>query len=1473
MRVFFQTSRQRSFLSACRIARKKWSASVPLLLAALLTVVFYSCRDEDLLPSVQSVEHNGTRTEDNANTSGLTISGDIKKFYDDKNNLLYSGYTYAPSRRVPLVGEGRVINQITKNLVGVLSNSDNKLEYLVDKNLDNSVKLTGLAEVNTGLPILSVKDVNRVYYDSSNGIKVGFLYKDPGGLLSLNVLKGFWVKTYLKGEEQDGSSTSGSGDDFQLLNLNLLNVSGGLSEISFTTTKPFDEVRIGCASIDVDVLSGLEFYYAFVGENPKKIAASFGYYKEAETNSGLGNTNNLIDEYPDNSEQLSMLGHHELYVDFNEKIVKDSEIGFKTGGLKTLDIDLTGLSLFELTNNDVNNKYVWGNEKVLSGGIGISLLGTQDGSMSAIAKEDCYGVKIKLNTGLVGGLLDAILGLLGNTHYYYAYSRDPVEIDVSSYFTIGNDTISTDYYNLPTPSDDGSVSYSLDRWPSGATSPSISGNRITGMTVNGDYVVQAIYKRGEETSWSYAVIHRDKKEAEAGCNTMMINTSANQGQYTVVESSGSQGGISLFNKINNRQNLVDDDYTNYAEATNVLSLIQFGSLAGVHSSQDIAPQGGGKTRVGFVMQTNNQLLGADVLKFFFIRLYNDGKEVFSGLTAENDAVGVGLVGNDGSKLRFYVETDQTFDQVELWTAGLLNVNLNTFRLYYAFYEPVTCEEYAGTSEACMEMITAQKHGATINYAETKSSSAASVGSTMNNLSYVIDNSQQTAASIVAGVSLISRSTVAVKFNSIRGGQPVGAILRTPGYVLNASVLQNVTIAAYNGGQAVASESTSGGLASIEVISDAGLAYMEVTPLQDYDEVRISFPSLADALETVWLSGFYIRPDANGNGIPDCAEEPDDQGGTDGITYKSITEHVCVDETNDLGKVRISVDAQDDKVGTKLTFTCYPYNGNGQKIEQEAELQQDDKGYFFELSLPVGDYSISGLSTYNGLRAQVHPLKTTWKRNAADTDWNNWSNWTDGSPWGCTNVVIPTGATRYPNLKAWGSVDKFYGGNYCANIHFEPGAAVLNTQYLEYDCAYVEMEVQSGMYHMISTPLHGMVTGDMFVSPEMPAYFTPLNGATYREVRHNPVVRQKMYSRAVTTATSGTDLNGTVAATADWSRTFNAVAQLYEQAQGIKMMVGNEGDGTSYRLRFPKAYTEYNYYTLSGGWVKEETLPEGARNMNGKFAYEESGFKPENAGRSFTFKLRNEEQGATYFVAGNPFMSYLDIKTFLTENKQSVQAIRIIDSENVFGEEEGLVRISLSENGNLSFDVAGEQSNTIAPLQAFYVEASGDNASDNVDITYTSNMFVQPFASTATRSSRSASVPAAGEMKISAVSGNSVSSCSLLRSAGASDAYNAKEDVITLIDENFMPKVKVYTVAGKRALDIQKIKNAARVDLGFMVKDGSQQTKFTLNYGSNWKGWTLVDKQTGNRYLLDGTSLTVNAGAMKSNNGRFYLVKE
>lgn len=1447
MSVFFQTSRQRSFLSACRIAGKKWSASVPLLLAALLAVVFYSCRDEDLFPSTSVSEQNSNTRAEAENTSGLTV----------QNNSTY-GYVYAPSCRVPLVGKGRVINSITKSLVGVIS-SENKLENLVDEDLTNTVSFKGVANVNLDEPLLSVRDVNRVYYDEK-GIKVGFIYENEGGLLELGVLSGFWVKTYLNGVEQESSKVEKDGGSFKLVDLNLLNVAGGLSEISFTTEKPFDEVRIGHASIDVTTLGGLKFYFAFVGENPKKIAAKGDFYNNADQEKPT-KSNSLVDNDLENGPVCGLvdglLGGLTCKVNFEENIPVGSEVGYYAsgGGVASIGIGATKLNAYSSSNSQLQTI----NTKT-GIGVGVATGGKREFSMILTAEN-----ARKLELDLPGGI-----NVLSAVRVHYAYSRDPVKVDISSYFTIGNDITSANQYMLPpTEINGGTVTYTLSSKPSGANA-TIEGNKISGMNVDGEYHVMAVYKRGDsESIIQYAIITRKTEQIAEGCNNMMINTGDVTERYAAVPTKQSGGSlVEIFNSSHSAANLVDGNPDNYAECISTLNLIQAKGLVAITSTEKISPSGtSGKTRVGFVMQTNNTLLSADVLKFFFVRLYDGDKEVYNGISQTNNTVDVGLIGGNGSKLRYYVETDQTFDRVELWTAGLLNLNLNKFRIYYAFYEPTTCESNTSTSEVCMELITAQKHAAEINYSETGSSSIASVGSTIENLSYVLDNSMETKACIVKVVDVIGRTTIAIKFNEIGGGQPVGAIISNPAFVANIGLLSQISVAAYNKGNVVADNTTSGGLASVEVIGDEGLSTIEVTPQSPFDEVRITIPSLAEVAEVVNVHGFYTRPDLNNNGIPDCSEVPEDQNSVKVVDW---TKHTCVNNNTLLGTVDIKLSGVETGSTYSAHLTCYPFNGIGETVEVDASTQADSNGEaVLTIQLPVGDYSISGLP-YNGIHVQVHSLKTTWKKNPADTDWNNWNNWTDGSPWGCTKVVIPTGATRYPVLKPWSSVDEFYGGNYCENIHFEPGAAVLNTQYLEYDCAYVEMEVTAGEYHMISTPLHGMVTGDMFVSPEMPAYFTPLNGDTYPEVRHNPIVRQKMYSRAVTTATSGT--NGTVAATADWSRTFNAVAQPYEQAQGIKMMVGNDW-GTSYRLRFPKAYTEYNYYTLSGGWVKKETLPKGARNMNGKFAYEESGFNPENAGRSFTFELRNEEQGATYFVAGNPFMSYLDIKTFLTKNKQSVQAIRIIDSESVFGEEEGLVRISLGENGDLSFEGYGEQSNTIAPLQAFYVEVSGDYASDNVNITYTSDMFVQPSASTATRSSRSVSVPAAGEMKISAVSGNSVSSCSLLRSAGASDAYNAKEDVVSLIDEDFMPKVKVYTVADKRALDIQKMSNATRVDLGFMVKDGSQQTEFTLDYGSNWKGWTLVDKQTGKRYLLDGTSLTVNAGAMKSNDGRFYLVKE
>lgn len=1448
MKLFFQTIRWNQAVFGLT---ERLLAYVPLLLIALMTVALNACQDDDMLSTLQLESNGGTTRAETTNTSGLTV----------QNNSTY-GYVYAPSCRVPLVGKGRVINSITKSLVGVIS-SGNKLENLVDEDLTNTVSFKGVANVNLAEPLLSVRDVNRVYYDEK-GIKVGFIYEKEGGLLELGVLSGFWVKTYLNGVEQESSKVEKDGDSFKLVDLNLLNVAGGLSEISFTTEKPFDEVRIGYASIDVTALGGLKFYYAFVGENKEKIAAADHDYPDASTYEGglmgAGNTKNLTDSKLDNSESLGPVSHRELWVKFNDFIPKGSELGFKIKQTKVLDLNIGGLVLSEY--NQSSN--TWVNSTELETGIGLSLLDIGNGSISCITKSDCYGVKIEIKQGLVEGLLDILLGLLGRTSFLYAYSRDPVKVDISSYFTIGNDITSANQYMLPpTEINGGTVTYTLSSQPSGANA-TIEGNKISGMNVDGGYHVMAVYKRGDsESIIQYAIITRKTEQIAEGCNNMMINTGGVTDRYAAVPTKQSGGSlVEIFNSSHSAANLVDGNPDNYAECISTLNLIQAKGLVAITSTEKISPSGtSGKTRVGFVMQTNNTLLSADVLKFFFVRLYDGDKEVYNGISQTNNTVDVGLIGGNGSKLRYYVETDQTFDRVELWTAGLLNLNLNKFRIYYAFYEPTTCESNTSTSEVCMELITAQKHGAEINYSETGSSSIASVGSTIENLSYVLDNSMETKARIVKVVDVIGRTTIAVKFNEIGGGQPVGAIISNPAFVANIGLLSQISVAAYNKGNVVADNTTSGGLASVEVIGDEGLSTIEVTPQSPFDEVRITIPSLAEVTDVVNVHGFYTRPDLNNNGIPDCSEVPEDQNSVKVVDW---TKHTCVNNnTLLLGTVAIKLSGVEAGSIYSAHLICYPFNGIGETVEVDATSTQADSNgeAVLNIQLPVGDYSISGLP-YNGIHVQVHSLKTTWKKNPADTDWNNWNNWTNGSPWHCTNVVIPTGATQYPKLTAWSAVNEFWGGNYCSYIHFEPDAAVLNTHYLQYEGAYVEKILKGGNYYNVSMPLHGMVTGDMFISPEMPAYFTPLTPERYPEVRHNPVVRQRMWSKTVPYAISSSE-GGTWAAVAEWSRTFNAVNQAYDRAQGFSMKVGDDSDsGISYRLRFPKDYDTYHYFTLGGVQTGGDVTI--TRKMEGRFVYEVSDeYDPQNGnGTAFSYTLKNENSKSTEFVAGNPFMSYLDIRTLLSENARTVSAIRLeTDNGNT------TYKIEL---GNLIATGGENPVNVIAPMQAFYVTASASGGT--ASISYSEKMFVQPSSTVATRNSMTAMQSQPTAMNISLRSVDEQSGCIVLLNNKASDAYVPGEDVPLLIDRERMPKLKVFTLAESKALDIQQMNDSKEIELGFIAK-GSQKGIMTLTAGSLWRDWCLVDVRTQARYPLSGGSVDIEISNISGCNGRYYLVKQ
>lgn len=1446
MNLFFQIFRGNRPASQSHGITRMGSACVMLLLMALTTVTLNACYDDtDVFSDYQHKSNANAAPADFDSTSGLTVSDSPLTGYKE-----YAGYTYTPNRRVPLVGEGRVVNNISQGLASVLS-AENKLEYLTDKDIDNAVSFSGVANVSLlADEILAVKDINHVYYDQK-GIKVGFVYEiNDKDLLNIDLLNGFWITTYLNGKKQETSLSTG-GSETGLLSVSLLNTNGGKREIQIEAKEPFNEIRFGNSGISVEVLSALKVYYAYVGENKEKIAAEGHEYPKAKDDVLLNN--NLTDSDITNSvtlPNLLVIGIPASYtVDFGTEIPAGSEVGYRGGGFDIAKISLSG-TYIETQDEDGNQI----KRQPIESGIDISALAGGSRIYNMVTDRSAQKVKIHFPIKI---------NLLSGTNLYYAYSRDPVTVDVSSYFSIGNDTISGDQYTLPaTDHNGGNVIYELSS--TSATSAAIDGNRITGMTEDGNYTVTAYYTGpNDEKIIEKAIITRKSVKTEEGCNVRMINTDA-EDIYQAVATMNSGGQlIGIFDSTHSADNMVDNDPDNYAECISALNLIQVKGIVAVTSQESIQVSPGGKTRVGFVMQTSNTLLSADVLRYFFIRLYNGTVEVDNSLTQTNNTVGVGLLGGDGSQLRFYMETDKEFDRVELWTAGLLNLNLNKFRLYYAFYEPADCESYTGTSAACMEMITSQKYGAEINYAETGSSATVSVGSNIRNLANILDNSMATSAQISAVANVIGRSTIAIKFDEIKEGQPVGAIFSNETLLADVSLLSQISLVAYRNGSAVADNTTSGGVASIELIGDQGMNTIEVTPAAPYDEVRITFPSVAEVLNGIKVHGFYTRPDLNNNGIPDCAEEPDDQSS---VMVEGWEKHTCADASTHEGNIAITLSGV--KVGKTYSarLTCYPYNGTGEAVVRDvvSTTAGNDGRVTMQVSLPVGDYSISGLP-YNGIRAQVHPLQTTWKKTATDTDWNNWNNWSAGSPWKCTNVVIPEGAARYPELEAWNYVDKFWGGNYCSYIHFEPGAAMLNTHYLKYTGAYVEMYLQGGEYHNVSAPLHDMVTGDMFVSPEMPAYFTELDDISYPEVRHNPLVRQRMWSKTVPYATSS-GTGGSWAAEAEWSRTFNAVNEFYTQGQGFSMKIGDGLDvDTRFRLRFPKSYTAYHYFTL-GGVQTGGDVTINRTEMAGRFVYEDKSgtYDASNGGGTkFNYELQNESNESTEFVTGNPFMSYIDIKKLLSQNAGSISAIRL-DSED------GNVTYTLLD-GNLQATVSGTMAQTgmLAPMQAFYVSAK--YAGQTININYNKDMFVQPSSAQSAQQRVAAANTQSGVLTVSVSTGNGTTSCLVQQSSKASDSFRTGEDIPVLVDRECMPEVKVYTVADKRALDIQKVNNADRIELGFIIET-TQEAELKLEYGSSWKDWTLVDTRTQSHYRLDGSRLVIQVDELTNACGRFYLEK-
>ena len=1448
--------------------------TVGLALTTLLTPALTTGCQDDPLFSAPGYDGEGTATK----AEPITNPGGLQK----------QGEYWVATRRVPLVGVGRMVDDIPSNLVELFSDlTDNNLEEMFDTNLGNHTTLnSNFGDVKIGASDgICVKDL---YHTYAGGQPVGFVLKfsDPS-VLELDVLQSLWIATSLDGDPENDEDWEviGATQDTELLNLSLLSPqNSGVQTIQVTPTRPFNKIKLGIGGIGVSVLSSLEIYYAFVGENPEVRITTDNFKNPTGKADGTwflvfparqSDVDEMFDPSctgeTDGPTYTTIAVAPTVEVDLNgESIPAGSEIGFRTHSGKLLDVSLGGTLLtFNYAENGGQDE-----QEVDGTGIGLSVLGGGYSTLSAIPNKELPVTKFKCR---FGGLNVSLGGATVN----YAYYRLPVKTDPSTYYAIPRQARAvTDSYRLPAPTK-GTVSYSVISAPT-----TVSINQITegtasyyalqGMTEEGTYRIHALYtdtESQEQIAYDIDIV-REKEEIPT-CHTPITVANYPNALTTTTETSGcllciAGGGI---DNEHTAANLTDENTYNYAGYTGGIQLANNAGIVAVDAGEEIPA---GKKRVGFVMQTTDELLNLGALQFYRIRLLDkDRKEVYNGVTGENSTVGLGLLnGSDGNKIRYSIQTNVAFRYIELYSSGVLTLDLSALHIFYAFWEDYTdneCqEELKGfvPGEAGSILMSASQNNASIWYEETGNPNIATAFNFMTHLSHIVDDNRETSA-VIGGTEIIGNTTIGFRFDPLKTGQSVGLLLRSIDGLANASVLtkNQPTIQVYkyanDGGTGEnATEVTklkddyygqSGtdnfGLVGLNLIAFGDYAMMEVTPLEDgVDGMILTMnEGVASLLTTYQICGLYYRPDPLGKEPP--VENPN------GITLTVEPDHICVNNEFTVGAQTMNTSA------LQQTYYLKCLSGDGKSVGFEVKIEEGKvvrtDGTPFTLS-DAGIYSLllynsqeeaeneSELIAQNAPYLTVHPLSTTWT-GVQNHDWNNWSNWTDGSPWTCTNVTIPGGlGDNYPILNA----DDY---NVCANLYINAGGQLVNSFYLdEYDYAWVDVSLpQADRYYMRTAPLRETVSGDWFINTEKNTNwtdFTILDVNTYPEQRTNPTVYQRLWSQNAPVKVPGQN-NATIAPDeTHWTPPYNSVAQEYTLGMGFSLKVDNGTDNT---FRFPKTHTEYSYFDLAGKPtnIKESLTRENS--LIGHFIYEEEGTGWKNG----TVTVPTGTTDGTAHLVGNPFLAHVNLRQFMTVN--GISEVKVFDG----AANNSLILVDgnlLSSNGsNLQY---------IQPLEAFFVMNYTKD-----DVTYNAEM-LSPGDGTAATRSAAPSRPGTA-LRLAATRDGHTAHALLRVSPGASADVVPGEDTQLLVEGEARPAVAVYTVAGGRALDIQQVpEGPAAIPLGFYLPDGGKaDIRLTLDFTDpQWTDWFLVDQRTGQRQRITHTTITLHG--VESGSGQYALMK-
>lgn len=786
------------------------------------------------------------------------------------------------------------------------------LSNLCDANLDNYCDLPGVADVTllAGSPIVAVKDMKH-YFDKDT--KAGFKISGESSLLKLDVLKSnYKIRFYKDGKVLQTSPVEQLG--FTVLGLSVGNVDLGSNAVDIVAaeqpTEDYDEIAlIGQDGIQLNVLKGLKIYYAFVGDaeyslTDKRIQAYDESIRLTPKSTDYFNQQNLTDENLDNGVGISAVAQLGVSLGYAQVLAKKTntssevfpagtEVGFVYSDGALIGAGVTPkIYLLDKKGNEVYSKAV--ETTILSIGVGaegkkVSIKAPCEFSgvkMRTIGVEVANGVKVKYAFVIPEPTTAGHQCTMSPTATLDICSCEEKYVlnwDKKNYPDASWEMVSSTDNNVTFDA----ANYTLDFSKSKAY---LEGNGAKATVLmkltNTDGCSQQI-------TINYGGNNQPVEKKEMA----LVNTDPAKPAYELGD--GSSFGLNILSIVKNSANILSSKLNSFASYFGGVSLGK-SYLCSVKKTEGMISDGNKAIQAGFVVTAKGSFLAANLLKLLNVKIYNQGKEV--GHQFNTAAIAAKLIGSeDTHKLRYFINVPAgtQFDEIRLYSTGLLGADLSVMNIYYAY----TADENAILDDPTdgAEIISFDKTGASINADRTQSIGLVTAGNGLKDLTNCIDGDLTTCTRFPTGVEAVSGSVLAVNLGvtATRNKQLV-VVVNKEAVGLGLDVAGAIVVKTYKKKAATAdpakaykadeqgsedSQKTDDSdlvdtfddwsVLGANVITRGDLGFIFINPTNDYDEVAITEGAGVGALDGLAVYGILLRNDADGDGTPDTEMPSED----------------------------------------------------------------------------------------------------------------------------------------------------------------------------------------------------------------------------------------------------------------------------------------------------------------------------------------------------------------------------------------------------------------------------------------------------------------------------------------------------------------------------------------------------------------------------------------------------------------------